>query len=308
MSICGLITSIAGLLITLCAYLTFTELLNLPGKNLVCLMLSLIFAQTLFLCSNQAVSNAIACKVMAICVHYFFLSSFSWMNVIAFDLFTTFSHSFAPTRAASNSSKRFYSYSSYGWLVPFTITTIAVVLDLSYAEVNGFRPGYGEGICWITSRNALLLFFVGPLAVFKLFDVVGFLCTWFHISRTKQQGLKARKQNDSSCWLYFKLCMVMGLTWLFAFVAILMNNTVMWYLFIVFNTLQGVVIALSFLCTRKVKRLINRQFRERRKADTSRTRNTDTTSGTGNLETTFGMRNDNAACRALLTSRTYPNE
>ena len=44
----------------------------------------------------------------------------------------------------------------------------------------------------------------------------------------------------------------MGLTWITGLVAGFVNLTPMWYAFVAFNTLQGLVIFLAFTCTRKV--------------------------------------------------------
>ncbi|XP_053398299.1 adhesion G-protein coupled receptor G2-like [Mercenaria mercenaria] len=265
----GIICSIASLVLTLLVYIMLSELRNIPGKNLISLMIALLLAQLLFLCSNQAVDNYKACKALAIIIHYCFLASFSWMNVIAYDLFRTFSHSCQLGRLCTHMSKVFYRYSVYGWLIPAAIVTPAVLLDIFSINNNQFKPRYGENVCWISSKNALILFFVGPLAVFKLIDFVGFICTSFYISKTRRQGSMARQYNVCSCLLYLKLSLIMGLTWLFAFVAVFSNDTIMWYLFIIFNTLQGVFIALSFLCTKRVIKLISGKLERRQNVDSS---------------------------------------
>lgn len=66
---------------------------NLPGRNLFCLTLSLLISQFLFL-SFITARVAGVCVVASIFMHYFFLASFFWMNVMSFDIWRTFSAQF----------------------------------------------------------------------------------------------------------------------------------------------------------------------------------------------------------------------
>ena len=270
LSLCGLIISVSALTITLIIYCTFKELLNIPGKVLACLMGSLILAQISFLLTSRAANNYVTCKFLAIIVHYFYIASFTWMNIVASDLLITFSRSFKVTKS-SKKSKRFFLYSVYGWLVPLFIVCVAIGMDES-SILSDFKPGYGKGVCWITSNKALILFFIGPLAFFKLIDITGFIFTSCFIARARQQGTReSRTKKLCSFLLYIKLSAVMGLTWVFAFLATFTNNTVLWYMFIVFNTLQGVFIAASFLCTRKVFNLVRNRFYKKQNVSSAKT-------------------------------------
>lgn len=281
----GLIVSITASLLTLFVYILFPQLLNVPGKNLVCLTISLIISQTLFLVAPLVAHKQTVCAAMAVLMHYSFLCAFCWMNIIAFDLWTTFSHKLLLQRHKITRSKRFYFYSAYAWGLPIIIVSVAVILN--YVSTGGkdaelFQPKYGRSVCWITTKYALLLFFVGPLAIFKLFDFVLFVFTAYHIYKAKKQGAFARKKSSAGTFcINVRLSLVMGLTWAFAFVANFTNNFVMWYLFIIFNTLQGLFIALSFLCTRRVVKL----FREKYNSFTSEANTTKMTALSGERET-----------------------
>jgi hypothetical protein len=264
-SFIGLVLSITASLVTLAVYIMFPQqLLNTPGKNVMCLTIALAVSQVLFLVASEVVSLHYLCVTFAILMHYFFLSSFCWMNVIAFDLWVTFSHKFVSVRHQSSKTRRFIYYSLYAWCLPLIIVAVADILnfvDFDGKSTNSFVPNYGKGICWITSRNALLLFFAGPLAIFKVFDFISFGFTAYHITRARTQGTFARKGTSASTFIInLRLSIVMGLTWAFAFLANFTNNTILWYLFIICNTLQGLFIAISFLCTRKVLNLFREKY------------------------------------------------
>ena len=47
----------------------------------------------------------------------------------------------------------------------------------------------------------------------------------------------------------------MGFTWIFGFAAALGDVIALWYVFIVLNSCQGLLVFLSFVCNRKVGRL-----------------------------------------------------
>ncbi|XP_045197928.2 probable G-protein coupled receptor Mth-like 1 [Mercenaria mercenaria] len=250
--------SIVSLVITLIVYKCLPVLMNTPGKITFCLAISLFFAQLLFLVSSETEQMPWLCITMATLVHYFFLAAFCWMNIIAFDLWMTFAHHMFDF----DEKRKFYYYSAYAWLVPTSIVTIAVIFNFS-DEVGTFSPQYGEKGCWIFSEKAKLLLFIGPLALFKLFDIVAFSCTVYYIRKAKREASFARKGKGNTCLFFInlKLSLIMGLTWTFAFMAKYSDSEVLLYLFIIFNAFQGFFIFVCFVCTKRVFNLVRKSFR-----------------------------------------------
>ncbi|CAF1438980.1 unnamed protein product, partial [Didymodactylos carnosus] len=88
--------SIFALTSTLLTYYLFSVLRNLPGWNTINLTLALILAEILFLVQSILLTTRPSiCLLMALGTHYFFLASFFWMNVMAFDLWQTFHKGFS---------------------------------------------------------------------------------------------------------------------------------------------------------------------------------------------------------------------
>lgn len=262
-SLIGLIISLVSLTLTFIIYISFSQLMNTPGKILLCLIIALWIAQLLFLLSSSVENIRAMCIAFALGIHYFFLAAFCWMNVISFDLWMTFSQTFRTSGSSSRSGRRLRLYHLYAWTIPMAIVIIGIILDFSNFNIEHptIKPGYGNGVCWISSRDALLAFFIGPLALFKIVDIVSFIFTAINIAKAKREGAMARsKKNTCSLLINIKLSLVMGLTWVFAFFANLTNVDGLWYLFIIFNTLQGLFIALSFLCTKKIGRLVHGRY------------------------------------------------
>ena len=86
----GTLLSIISLCFLLAVYLSFKELRNLPGKCLISLSWALLCYQIIFLCAVKAKEVDAVCKAVAICLHFFVLTAFSWMSVMAFDTASTF--------------------------------------------------------------------------------------------------------------------------------------------------------------------------------------------------------------------------
>ena len=85
----GCSISVLSLLILLVVYCVFKELRTLPGKNLINLSFAMIFYHIFLFVAGFKNIQAL-CTGIAILLHYFLLSSFAWMSVMAFDVAKTF--------------------------------------------------------------------------------------------------------------------------------------------------------------------------------------------------------------------------
>ena len=88
----GCIVSMVSLVFLLITYTLFPELRNLPGKIIINLALSLLLYQSVFF-SAVRTPNQEQCVVVAVLLHFFVLSSFTWMNVMAYDVHRIFTAS-----------------------------------------------------------------------------------------------------------------------------------------------------------------------------------------------------------------------
>ena len=252
--ICGIV-SVVCLLITSIVYM-LPKLQNQPGRLLLSVSISLCLAQVLFLAAPRAEIDVVLCKTIGILDHFFFLASFMWMNVMSFDVFKTFSSSF---NSVENNRKHFALYSLYSWGSSLCITLVSTLVD----EITSwsYRPGYGVGACWITNNKGLLVFFVIPCALLIILNSIFFALSVRSICVTNRKSSKIlRKASTCDLLISIKLSTVVGLTWLFGYVATWANNQLFWYLFIIFNGLQGLFIFLSFVLNKKVFKVVRQCF------------------------------------------------
>ncbi|XP_061191121.1 adhesion G-protein coupled receptor G6-like [Saccostrea echinata] len=257
LSFIGGILSITCLFVCLIVYFCSSKLHNVPGKNLMCLMASLLVAQLLFLLAPFIfeIKNQSLCEALSIFTHFSFLAAFFWMNVMSFDIFFTFSKGFINLGERGSTSKRFRFYSIYAWLGTFIVVGTATLVN--YTSDSSLRPAYGRGFCWISNSRGLLVFFLVPIAILLLSNIIFFIVSAKSIHTSSKKTSRVLQKKDAcKLFIYIKLSVVMGLTWCFGFLASVTNHVVTWYLFIFFNTLQGFFIAVFFVCTKKVFRIV----------------------------------------------------
>jgi len=266
LSIIGLSISIFALAITMIIYISLKKQRNISGKNSLCLMTTLMTGQLSFLISPYLRPFEVGCQMIAVFTHLSFLSAFCWTNVMGFDFLKTFSR---PTRVSvtSQTPTNIVCYAIYGFGVPALIVSIAVTVQygISSPVTDSFKPNYGQNICWINSKKGLTVFFFSPVACATLFDVFAFVIKSVYIARANRVGATAtNRRKRCTTIINLKLAFIMGIPWVLALVANMTSNPsaadILWILFIVFNTLQGLVIAISFLCTRKMLRLVKEGF------------------------------------------------
>uniref|UniRef100_A0A673FW13 Cadherin EGF LAG seven-pass G-type receptor 3-like n=1 Tax=Sinocyclocheilus rhinocerous TaxID=307959 RepID=A0A673FW13_9TELE len=158
------------------------------------------------------------CTVVAILLHYFFMSAFAWLFVEALHIYRMQTEA----RNINYGAMRFYY--AIGWGVPAIITGLAVGLD---------PEGYGNpDFCWISMYDKLMWSFAGPVSV-----VILVFCS----------SIKKLSTIRSA----FLLLILSTCVWLFGLMAV--NNSVLafHYLFIVLCCVQVSVhwlLLISFFC------------------------------------------------------------
>ena len=251
----GLSLSILCFVLVLVTYTMFKELRTLPGIYIMNLCLAHLLADGFYFATGH-VEAEVACKIIAVLLHYFFLVSFMWMSIIAFDTW----HVFSKIRVQhKNRNKRercstLLRRIALGWLGPFIFILVCVALDQSNAVV--FQYGGVKG-CWINNTYANLFFFVLPVALSLSVNSVFFALTVRAIRQINNQTRRVAhqtRQNHQTTAVFLKIFILMGFTWIFGFLQDLVSQYFA-YPFIIFTTLQGLYVALAFVFTARVKQM-----------------------------------------------------
>ena len=253
----GCTLSVIGCTIVLLTYTLFKEMRTLPGMLLMNVAAVILANCLLFMIGFPVASVADIdglCEAAAIFLHWLVLSQFFWMSVMSFDLLRIMyrSSKCRPMQKGAIVKKIFSLYLFIGWGIPLMITIISVILNYTTSAI-----GYGiNRFCWINNIPSLFLVFLMPVVFTLLFNAITFTFTLVFLFKASWNQARLKKQNSIS-YLRLSLCVfsVTGLTWMFGFVAILVDDDWAWYLFIILTSTQGLVICVAFIFTKKVGRL-----------------------------------------------------
>ncbi|NXO68979.1 AGRD1 protein, partial [Phainopepla nitens] len=227
----GCALSIFCLTITLVTFAVLSSVSTIRNQryhihaNLAC---AVLLAQALLLTSFQFSPGTLPCKILAILLHFFFLSAFAWMLVEGFHLYSMVIKVFG-----SEESKHLYYY-GIGWGCPLVICVIAATSSLD---------SYGEsGNCWLSLEDGAIWAFVAP-AMFVILVNIGILIAVTRvISRISADNYKVHRDANAfklTAKAVAVLLPILGSSWIFGILAVNAHALVFQYIFAVFNSLQG---------------------------------------------------------------------
>ena len=236
------IISMSISVLSLIIYIVLYNCFPTGNCGLLMLVCCLLVSHLSFLIGPQLTINYAACYVAGALLHYGFLSGFSWMTTIAFDVF------YSVNRAAKlekpTDQKTSVKKLLFPWFFPTLILLVSVAVDLIGEPLipGQWLPLYGRSLCWFNSNTALLLYFVAPAGVYVLITfiltVITAVMLWFTLKNppSVEQGRFS---------VFLKLFVITGLSWTFAFIAVPLENTVMFTLFVICNAGQGFFLLLA---------------------------------------------------------------
>lgn len=290
----GISVSIICLMLHLITFSILPEMRNLSGKNLASLATYLLVGYTCFLTRHLAPfwlnDSPVICKVIGITMYHTFISSFTWSAILSFDVWRSLNLASTELRLATGSQNvRFTIYSLVSIFISSTVTLIVVTKSLSPSTLPMLpTASFNPPVCWFSSSSSLITYFIIPVTVILVFNCCFFASISLLLtsaakvtSATFNKSKQVKKasssssstgssttavhastssathsiQNDSK--LYLKLSILMGLTWILGLIGTLVPNALIWLLFILLNTTQGLFIFCSFTLTEKVKRGLN---------------------------------------------------
>uniref|UniRef100_A0A8D2LNR3 Cadherin EGF LAG seven-pass G-type receptor 1 n=1 Tax=Varanus komodoensis TaxID=61221 RepID=A0A8D2LNR3_VARKO len=191
-------------------------------KNLVA---ALFFSELVFLIGINQTENPFVCTVIAILLHYFYMSTFAWMFVEQLHIYRMLTE----VRNINFGHMRFYYV--MGWGIPAIITGLAVGLD---------PQGYGNpDFCWLSVHDTLIWSFAGPIVI--VINFVIFILAVKASCKRRQRSLE-KTGVISVLRTAFLLLLLISATWLLGLMAVNSDVMTFHYLFAIFSCLQGLFI------------------------------------------------------------------
>lgn len=184
--------SSVSLALTLVTYSLFQELRNLHGLVIINMVLALLLSHILLAFVAEFVTHLpVVCTAIAASSHYFWLATFFWKTVLAFDLCKTLSSDPA-TALLANSGKvrKLLVYSAVGWGVPFVILATCLGFHFHpWQEESLLRYGVMDNadMCWIVQPMANVVAFAVPCAICLCVNGVLFISTMRNMLKVRRQ-------------------------------------------------------------------------------------------------------------------------
>ena len=264
--------SLVCLLIFAISFWLIPSLHNLPGKCLLFLSISLFIGQLTFISTSSLIHYSRLCFISAISIHYFYLSSFFWLLIIAIDIHSTFTRQLVQRDQIINNQFRLFAYNILVWCSTGIIILIACILQFIQPQSN-FSPNYGLLFCAISKSNAMILFFLLPIGCLLVTIAILFFKTILAIYHSHQIAKLASSSSNTNdqklVFVYARLASLMGLQWILLIIALIIRRTWLWILFEIINSLPGVFICLGFLSSQRLWNDIQRRLIMRRQSSKS---------------------------------------
>ncbi|XP_033104680.1 uncharacterized protein LOC117107186 [Anneissia japonica] len=222
--------SMSGLTLTIVTYSLIAELRTLPGQCIICLASTTLAGQLIFVFGINT-DNAIMCTTFAILLHYFFLSSFLWTNVMAYDLYKTFGDIFTMIVVAFHITE-FYSFTwPFLWRhdvqciihrycrylcfhgTVFTLTAIAVDRYVAVCDVMRYKLKFTQ------RRTNRIIVLVWILAIFASAPAVLMFQSKYEAGKDEYADVKYAGQIPFAC----KVVYPSNLPWFSTFKAFYFN-------------------------------------------------------------------------------------
>ncbi|XP_064211384.1 uncharacterized protein LOC135265577 [Tribolium castaneum] len=225
---------------------------NTGNRILLNFVVVLLLQTTVFYLSGSIsrFSSYVSCTISGALLHYFTISEFCWMLVIAFLQYRRFV-------AVLEAPPRFVLLKGClcGWGVPLIPVLSVLVFDQNSYILDSTEICYPAGL-------SLFLAVWLPVALIVAINSVLFVIILYNIVRRKTEC--AGKNNEAMYQLRLAvfLFFMFGLTWVFGMLASLEGGIFFLYLFTMTGTLQGVVLFLFFIVfNANTRRLYVRAFK-----------------------------------------------
>ncbi|XP_077991166.1 adhesion G-protein coupled receptor D1-like [Glandiceps talaboti] len=194
-------------------------------KNLI---VALLLAEVLFMTGIRATESTMLCTIIAIFLHYLYLSVFSWMLVQGIQLLVKI-------RKVFDSNIRVLHFCLLGWGLPALVVSVTLAID---------HHGYGTAShCWLSTVRHTIWAFIGPALIVISVNTVVLIMVIRVFMSVKSNKDKTEIQKIRSGFRATALLLpLLGLTWAFGLLSIDETTVAFQYIFAILNSLQGLFI------------------------------------------------------------------
>ncbi|XP_068198195.1 adhesion G-protein coupled receptor G6 isoform X2 [Antennarius striatus] len=247
---------------TLLTYVAFEKLRrDYPSKILMNLSASLLLLNMVFLLDGWLASLKAdwLCRTVAALLHYFLLTSFTWMGLESVHMYI------ALVKVFNTYIRRYIlKFCLVGWGLPAAVVGVVLAVDKNAYGLQQYgkgAPGGGSSeFCWLQNSLLFYLSVIGYFCLIFLLNVAMFVVVMLQICgrNGKRSNRSLREEVLRNLRSVVSLTFLLGMTWGFALFAWGPVSLAFIYLFAIFNSLQGLFIFI-FHCA--LKENVQKQWR-----------------------------------------------
>lgn len=266
----GITLDIGSCIVYIGTFMVFSDMRTIFGKLVINLIVVILFGDVLYLMSLTAPeedsSTERYCEATAVLTHFMYLARFVWMTVLTAYVGKTFYSAWQmhqPNKDKKKNAITLCQGMSLGYGVPGVI--VAVCICINYTVTNSVRYGRTPfGNCWISNSMAIYLAYMTPISISILINLMlSIFSIAVLVMIRKNATKKAREIRHllQDCRIVFGIYSTMGITWVFAFLALV--DDVMswaWYPFVILSTSQATILSIAFLAKKDVFDFYSNKF------------------------------------------------
>jgi G protein-coupled receptor Mth (Methuselah protein) len=219
----GTSISLLLLIVTLLVLWQLQQFKSNHGKCLICHIISLILLYIFLILDRMDIlimKIPWLCEISGYMMYLSILFCIFWLNVMCFDIWSTFKSVRNPQ--FSSGREKFKFYLLYGFGLPILITMMLAVIDETSLFPEMWRPQIGKFECFLRNDRDIEFFYLYlPMSLILIVNVILYSITAFKISSAQNDILVLRGKVSNSrvvttnpirmrFFLYLRLFLLMG--------------------------------------------------------------------------------------------------
>ena len=189
--------------------------------------------------------GSIYCKLSAIVLHFFIMSTFAWSLLAGHQIYVLLIEVF------ESEENKMRKYTFFGYGLPFGIILASILSDL-FVEAGTYGT---EEHCWLKANTVYVLYFIVPLCLILTVNL-----SLLVMALVKVAQIKPRPYLFGQARGWFCLVLLLGGTWALGILAKIFPNPGLTIAFVILNGLQGLMIfVFHVLLGRKCRSVIREQ-------------------------------------------------
>ena len=196
------------------------------------------------------------CYILGILLHYLWLVAFAFMSISVVYMCNTLTQALAHKHDDNGSVfKSKCLFACLGLFLPIMFVFPSVLLD--FFRVPYFAAKYSGSVCFPTGYLSNLAFVSGPITLSIVLNTIALIRIMIYVTRNSITMSHVRKTNSfKEGQVYLRICVFSGIFWIMGILGAFFQSMIIYYVFIVLCSLQGLCVLVAQMTTRLIRKEI----------------------------------------------------